>query len=333
MGMQSPDSTQSVHPSAESSQHEEKSDSKLARTICKDDLTEEEKWNRTAALLARHPEALSKGLSMVFRSNSLWRRSAEKLGYQNPQSTVPEAVDYLLSEGNHDKQRICTFLEDPRPFQKWLSITLRYLAYDICEEIKNKASDLKEQEALSDPQGPTLTGQSSYAASASTNVGYSEIDQLPERVKKHTADAFDRAADLIEGLDHERTNLMAGFFSDRPSALELSSEMEECLLRIDALMEEKDIEPRNFGIEAGKSELWNCVREISGLCQTLVVGRYFMNLEYWKLGRLYSKNSADDYDSNDQYRRAEYDWARFRIKNKCRDKVESLCSQSAADYM
>lgn len=325
------------HVTMQERQFRGQDEEKLVLEICEDDLSEDECLRRVMALLARHKADLERGLRKVDRSNPQWQRARENRGYGTFQSLTLEAAEYLLHVPQKDKyagmQRICTFLNTSQSFGDWLSTKLYGLARGIQNEIKKEEQDLQRSTDLSEPEGPTLSGSASTFSPSEAIAEDPEMDQTLDYIDERMKNVVDRAAMLLDQLGGDCRGILDGFFlSDAPEIPEVISRVEKCLDQFADILKKEDVEPRDFGIGRGKSDLWRCARELSNLCKSLVLGRFFLGLGYFELGRAYSDNKEEDYESN--YKRAEQDWARYRIKEaKCKDEVEEECTQNAAAYM
>jgi len=209
------------------------------------------------------------------------------------------------------------------------------LARKIQDQIKEEKENLQKSSEPSAPKGPTLSGSSTSFSPAEAIAEDHEMDRTLDYIDERMKSVIDRATMLLEQLEGDCRGVLDGFFlSDAPEVLQVISRVDDCLLQFADLMKKEDIEPKDFGISRGRSELWECARQLSELCQSLVLGRYFLGLDYWKLGRAYSSNEKDDYESTKKYRSSEHSWARYRIKEaQCREEVEDMCTDSAADYM
>jgi hypothetical protein len=314
------------------------SEEKIVRQICQGQLRKEERKRGVMALVARHHDDVVRGLQRKNRpSDPEWRRASENLGYDG----VPtlQVVEYLLHEPQRGEYagtpRICTYLDSPKSFGGWISTRLFGLARKLQNQIKKEKESLQKSTEPSTSEGPTLSGSSSSFSPAEAIAEDYEMDRTLDYIDERMKSVIDRATMLLEQLEGNCRGVLDGFFlSDAPEVLQVISRVEDCLLQFADVMQREDTEPEDFGIRRGRSELWECARQLSELCQSLVLGRYFLGLDYWKLGRAYSDNEKDDYESPDKYRDSEHSWARYRIKEaKCREEVEDKCTDSAADYM
>jgi hypothetical protein len=94
-------------------------------------------------------------------------------------------------------------------------------------------------------------------------------------------------------------------------------------------MKKEDVEPMDLEAESGMSELWSCAMRMEDPCRKLILGSYFLELPYRQLGKVYSNKSEEEYETKEQYERAEIDWVGYRIRSKCRKKIEESCGRKA----
>ncbi|WP_263788133.1 hypothetical protein [Salinibacter grassmerensis] len=310
-------------------QSKAKGSEQIVREICRGDLSEEENKRKVSALIKSHPERFRIGLrKLEYWGGDLWDRASENLGYGEPESLKLEATKYLLEvpqKGKHKGgRRICTFLEDDRPFGEWMSSKIFGFVRKIQSEIKEEKEKLEE---LEKPHEDPVSAKDKRK---------DVQDGRRPRVENHHADIGSLAGSVIGQLGEACRSALEAFFSDDSEAWrdvqEKNPDMESCLLRCGEIMRQEDVDLTRFVDHPGKARLWDCVQDLSGRYRSLILRRFFQGLDYWKLGRDLSDNEREDYESWEKYKRAEYDWAR-RFKDKCKDKVEQQCQEEAADYM
>jgi hypothetical protein len=317
------------------SQSGKQSEDEIVSEIRRDELSETEVKRRVRTLITRHLAYLEKGLRTIRDSSSLiWHQACKNLGVDAPGHLIKPAVEYLVHVSqkgeNQGIRRICTYLDDGRPFGKWLSSKMWGLARDIQEDIIDEVDRLERSSSPSDPKGPTPSRTASSITPADAISGESEMDRIHFRASEEVSMVHYRFRILLDQLDRDCRAVLFNFFlSEPPPEDPMIRDVESCLRQLQDVMKKEDVEPMDLEAESGMSELWSCAMRMEDPCRKLILGSYFLELPYRQLGKVYSNKSEEEYETKEQYERAEIDWVGYRIRSKCRKKIEESCGRKA----